>query len=102
MRRKTRPRSGLQPQPPNRRSWSSATAFPRNPACRAIQAGFHCCVRSFRKSTDYSVANSSISGDITSGGFARLPAALNRLKPNIVIVELGANDALRGVPLATT
>jgi len=51
---------------------------------------------------DYSVANSSISGDTTSGGLARLPAALNRLKPNIVIVELGANDALRGVPLATT
>ena len=51
---------------------------------------------------DYSVANSSISGDTTSGGLARLPAALNRLKPKIVIVELGANDALRGVPLATT
>ena len=51
---------------------------------------------------DYSVANSSISGDTTSGGLARLPAALNRIKPKIVIVELGANDALRGVPLATT
>jgi acyl-CoA thioesterase-1 len=51
---------------------------------------------------DYSVANSSISGDTTSGGLARLPAALNRLKPKVVIVELGANDALRGVPLATT
>jgi acyl-CoA thioesterase I len=51
---------------------------------------------------DYSVANSSISGDTTSGGLARLPAVINRLKPRIVIVELGANDALRGVPLATT
>ena len=51
---------------------------------------------------DYSVANSSISGDTTSGGLARLPAALNRIKPKVVIVELGANDALRGVPLATT
>jgi acyl-CoA thioesterase-1 len=51
---------------------------------------------------NYSVANSSISGDTTSGGLARLPAALNRLKPKLVIVELGANDALRGVPLATT
>jgi len=51
---------------------------------------------------NYSVANSSISGDTTSGGLARLPAALNRIKPAIVIVELGANDALRGVPLATT
>jgi acyl-CoA thioesterase I len=51
---------------------------------------------------DYSVANSSISGDTTSGGLARLPAVLTRLKPKLVIVELGANDALRGVPLATT
>ncbi|WP_062634030.1 arylesterase [Caballeronia arationis] len=51
---------------------------------------------------DYSVANSSISGDTTSGGLARLPAVLSRLKPAVVVVELGANDALRGVPLATT
>ena len=51
---------------------------------------------------DYSVANSSISGDTTSGGRARLTAVLARIKPAIVIVELGANDALRGVPLATT
>ncbi|RQR50644.1 arylesterase [Burkholderia sp. Bp9126] len=51
---------------------------------------------------DYSVANASISGDTTSGGRARLRAVLERLKPAIVVVELGANDALRGVPLATT
>ncbi|GAB2919056.1 arylesterase [Paraburkholderia jirisanensis] len=51
---------------------------------------------------DYSVANASISGDTTSGGRARLPTLLERLKPSIVIVELGANDALRGVPLSTT
>ncbi|RZF25296.1 arylesterase [Paraburkholderia sp. UYCP14C] len=51
---------------------------------------------------DYSVANASISGDTTSGGRARLPALMARLKPSIVIVELGANDALRGVPLSTT
>jgi acyl-CoA thioesterase I len=51
---------------------------------------------------DYSVANASISGDTTSGGRARMPALMARLKPSIVIVELGANDALRGVPLATT
>ncbi|EDZ98255.1 Arylesterase [Burkholderia sp. H160] len=51
---------------------------------------------------DYSVANASISGDTTSGGRARLPALMERLKPSIVIVELGANDALRGVPLSTT
>lgn len=51
---------------------------------------------------DYSVANASISGDTTSGGLARLPLVMQRMKPSIVIVELGANDALRGVPLATT
>jgi acyl-CoA thioesterase-1 len=51
---------------------------------------------------DYSVANGSISGDTTSGGRARLPALLDRLHPAVVIVELGANDALRGVPLPTT
>ncbi|AOK00515.1 arylesterase [Burkholderia vietnamiensis] len=51
---------------------------------------------------DYSVANASVSGDTTSGGRARLPAVLQRLKPSIVIVELGSNDALRGVPVATT
>lgn len=51
---------------------------------------------------DYSVANASVSGDTTNGGRARLPAVLARLKPSILIVELGANDALRGVPLATT
>ena len=51
---------------------------------------------------DYSVANSSISGDTTSGGRARLTAVLSRIKPAVVIVELGANDALRGVPLPTT
>jgi acyl-CoA thioesterase-1 len=51
---------------------------------------------------DYSVANASISGDTTSGGRTRMPALIARLKPSIVIVELGANDALRGVPLSTT
>lgn len=54
------------------------------------------------KRIDYSVANASISGDTTSGGRARLPALMQRLKPSIVVVELGANDALRGVPLSTT
>ncbi|TDQ77756.1 acyl-CoA thioesterase-1 [Paraburkholderia silvatlantica] len=51
---------------------------------------------------DYNVANASISGDTTSGGLTRLPLVMQRIKPAIVIVELGANDALRGVPLTTT
>lgn len=48
------------------------------------------------------VHNASISGDTTSGGRTRLPALLALDKPSIVILELGANDALRGLPLAMT
>lgn len=49
-----------------------------------------------------SVVNASISGDTTSGGRSRLPALLAQHKPSLVIVELGGNDALRGLPLAMT
>jgi len=49
---------------------------------------------------DYSVVNASISGDTTAGGLARLPAALQKTKPAVVIVELGGNDGLRGLPVA--
>ncbi|MEI2414671.1 arylesterase [Orrella sp. JC864] len=48
------------------------------------------------------VANASISGDTTSGGVSRLPAELERVQPDIVILELGSNDALRGLPLDMT
>ena len=48
------------------------------------------------------VVNASISGDTSSGGRTRLPALLSEYKPTHVIVELGANDALRGLPLAMT
>jgi acyl-CoA thioesterase-1 len=48
------------------------------------------------------VVNASISGDTTSGGRARLPALLAQHKPTHVIIELGGNDALRGLPLAAT
>jgi acyl-CoA thioesterase-1 len=48
------------------------------------------------------VINASVSGDTTSGGRARLPSLLQRHRPDIVIVELGGNDALRGLPLANT
>jgi acyl-CoA thioesterase-1 len=46
------------------------------------------------------VVNASISGDTTSGGRSRLPALLALHKPRVVIIELGGNDALRGLPLA--
>jgi len=48
------------------------------------------------------VINASISGDTTSGGRSRLPALLKQHRPNIVILELGGNDALRGLPLSMT
>ena len=48
------------------------------------------------------VVNASISGDTTAGGLARLPTLLRDRKPGIVVLELGANDALRGLPLETT
>jgi acyl-CoA thioesterase-1 len=44
--------------------------------------------------------NASISGDTTAGGLARLPALLKQEHPQVVILELGGNDALRGLPLA--
>ncbi|HEY8876192.1 MAG TPA: arylesterase [Roseateles sp.] len=50
----------------------------------------------------YRVVNASISGDTTAGGRSRLPTALRTHKPAIVILELGGNDALRGLPLAST
>ena len=49
-----------------------------------------------------SVVNASISGDTTSGGRSRLGALLKLHRPTHVIVELGGNDALRGLPLAST
>ena len=48
------------------------------------------------------VVNASISGDTTSGGRSRLPALLAQHKPNTVVIELGGNDALRGLPLDMT
>jgi len=49
--------------------------------------------------TSYKLINASISGETTSGGLARFSAAIATHKPNIVILELGANDGLRGLPI---
>ncbi len=48
------------------------------------------------------VVNASISGDTTSGGRSRLPALLAQHQPTVVVIELGGNDALRGLPLTMT
>lgn len=49
---------------------------------------------------DATIVNASISGETTSGGRTRLPALLAQHHPALVVIELGANDALRGLPLA--
>lgn len=51
------------------------------------------------KGYPHKVINASISGDTTRGGLSRLPAALSTYQPKIVLIELGANDGLRGQPL---
>lgn len=51
---------------------------------------------------DYRVVNASISGDTTIGGRNRLPALMTQHKPEVLVIELGANDALRGLPLKTS
>jgi acyl-CoA thioesterase-1 len=48
------------------------------------------------------VVNASISGETSSGGRSRLPALLLQHKPAVVVIELGGNDALRGLPLSMT
>ncbi len=48
------------------------------------------------RAPDWKLVNASVSGETTSGGLSRLPAALDRNKPAIVLIELGGNDALRG------
>ncbi len=51
---------------------------------------------------EWQVVNASISGDTTSGGRSRLPGLLREHRPAVVVIELGANDALRGLPITST
>lgn len=50
---------------------------------------------------DYKVVNASISGATTSAGLQRLPSLLSKHKPQLVLLELGANDGLQGMPIAS-
>jgi len=50
----------------------------------------------------YQIVNASVSGETTSGGLERLPRALQLHQPETVILELGANDGLRGLPVSET
>lgn len=53
-----------------------------------------------KKSPPWQVINASVSGETSAGGLTRLPATLARHKPKVVILELGANDGLRGLSIA--
>ena len=55
-----------------------------------------------RTKPGWRVVNASISGETTAGGAARIAAELQRHKPAVVVIALGANDGLRGLPLAQT
>ena len=84
------------------RSWSSATACPR-PTASPQERGWVALLgeRLKRERLDYSVVNASISGE-TSGGGARAhrAGARSSTSPAVVILELGGNDGLRGLPVA--
>ena len=54
-----------------------------------------------RLGTSYEVVNASVSGDTTGGGLARIGKTLETHQPEIVIIELGGNDGLRGLPIET-
>ncbi len=53
-----------------------------------------------QKKGDFKVINISTSGDTTSNGLAKIHTALQKYTPKIIIIELGANDGLRGLPLS--
>lgn len=55
-----------------------------------------------REGLAHRIMNASISGETTAGGLARLPAVLGKQRPMLVILQLGANDGLRGLSIAQT
>lgn len=56
--------------------------------------------RAGRSGLDWRIVNASVSGETAAGGLRRLPADLKRHQPAVVLIALGANDALRGQPIA--
>ena len=76
-------------------SLSAAYGIPQNAGWVALLGE-----RLKQRKANYTVVNESISGETTAGGAARIVATLARTKPAIVIVQLGANDGLRGLPVA--
>ena len=87
--------------------WYWATPSAPNTAWHAVRVGWHCCKKNSPPKSAlgkkaYHVVNASISGDTTAGGRARLAQQLAQHQPQVLIVELGGNDALRGLPLLQT
>ncbi len=81
----------------------SGTHCRRSTVFGAAPVGSRCCEQRLAKeSVDARVVNASISGETTSGGRSRLEALLKVHRPDVVVIELGANDALRGLPMAMT
>jgi acyl-CoA thioesterase-1 len=78
-------------------SLSAGYGLPDGASWPALLAG-----RLGQHAPDWTLVNAAISGDTSAGGRARLPALLARERPALVLIELGANDALRGQPLAAT
>jgi len=78
-------------------SLSAAYGIPREAAWPSLLQ-----VELQRTHPHYKVINASISGETTSGGLRRLAATLKEHRPSIVIIELGANDGLRGTKLGLT
>jgi len=76
-------------------SLSAAYGIPRNRGWVALLEE-----RLKRERPDYSVVNASISGETSGGGRVRLNKLLDRYQPSVMILELGANDGLRGLPAA--
>jgi len=76
-------------------SLSAAYGIPQNAGWVALLGE-----RLKQRKSNYTVVNASISGETSAGGAARIGAALAKTRPAIVIVELGANDGLRGLPVA--
>lgn len=75
-------------------SLSSAYGIPQNAGWVALLGE-----RLKQRKSNYTVVNASISGETTAGGAARIGKTLAQHKPAIVIVELGGNDGLRGLPV---
>ena len=78
-------------------SLSAAYGLPRSSGWVALLAE-----QIKREAPSYAVVNASISGETLSGAWARLPALLKLHAPAVVVIELGGNDALRGLSLSQT